>query len=88
MYNSFLSRCVLVDESVRDMAMASLMLPLCLAVQLLSSCQSRFAVRLGSSSLGWLAILQESATRSRRCLDGLTPCCLLVGQTLEESELC
>jgi len=44
---------------------------LCLAVQLLSPCQGRFAVRFRSSSLWRLAISRS----------------LLVGQTLEESKL-
>lgn len=49
---------------------AFLSLPLCLAVQLLSPCQGRFAVRFRSSSLWRLAILQESVTdRAKTMVD-------------------
>jgi hypothetical protein len=60
MYISLRSRCVLDAPLVEDIACGFINeIPLCLAVEFLSSCQSGLAIWFGASSLRWLPIFVQ-----------------------------
>lgn len=62
--------------------------PLCLSIQLLTSSQSWFAVRLGTSPFRSLSICTVSTNKQQLQYIARTSCCLLFSQILEETKLC
>jgi hypothetical protein len=88
MYISLRSRCVLECALAFGMMLPEIDVPLSLPVQLLSSCQSRLAVRLWASSLRWLAICACISNQLMTLRKMRTSCSLLLCQAFKETELC